>query len=1033
MIKKLKIFITLILSFVLQFELLSQIDRSITEAGLYEGFFQLYYAGVVAEDIIVYIKDSSVFIPLSQSLLLLKIYHEIDYYNRKIEGYFIVRDSILLIDFARNKSKIGSKEILIPDSLYIPTQFEYYVLPEFFERVFNIKMYVSILDLMLRVESNIELPVLSEYKRKRSYRFLESNGGLRYEPLVYDRSRSWFRLGLLDYRLDYQNYQGLSNFLFGNNLGMEILGGDLSVFYAGSYSKEFSYRDIRPIYQWRFFLGENPFLTQFSIGNLSNYGYRMTNLPTSSFRGIQISNELTRQPIHFTDYVIEDMVEPGWQIELYRNGALFDQTVSDALGRFRFVVPIQYGYSNLELRIYGTRGEYFIKRELINIPTEFLQPGEIKYSINSGQRISDSVWISEFKGYVGITNWLSLHTAFSRMETDKKINYGGRVSIKPFNTMHLNFDIFPEKVYRGSFNYWNMDLGTFEFQYSNFSRISEFNPFGAIQQFLLNGSMHYIFSLPLNLNFYAIRNEHKMSYINKIVSNLFITTYPLNFRIRYGADYYQSKVNEKSNFWHSISNDISYSINQMPLLKSVFKGARIGFVANYDLTNEFISSYAFYYQQRLFRNVSFRFTVNWDKYIGSINTFSNLQIDFNALRSISEARFYGKSNNLYSQHLSGTIGFDPYYNEFFFNNPTTQTSIGNGAAIIRLFLDANENGLLDNGEKIIPDVKLEVQNASIDRKRSEYGIIVYNLLPYSRYNVYIDKESIGNPLWIPKYTEFSFISDPNVYKSINVPCYAAAVIEGNVIRKDLLEKVPQKGIKLHLNSTDGTFTRSFPVFNDGSFYFLGVPPGDYELRLDSLQMELINSYSIPEFIKFTVPRSIDGTFVQNLNFEIFSKYIVVIDSDEKNQVLAEDKLQSDLDKIEKFEETKDNITIEPKAPKIEIDIDPLVKKQFYFSDIRDVAITKQMKEYLDKLIIFLNYNKTATVLIVGHTDSFGSLEETQKISEKRAESAMKYLIDRGIDKSRILIRGEGSRNPIASNLTPDGRKKNRRIEIQIIE
>jgi len=66
--------------------------------------------------------------------------------------------------------------------------------------------------------------------------------------------------------------------------------------------------------------------------------------------------------------------------------------------------------------------------------------------------------------------------------------------------------------------------------------------------------------------------------------------------------------------------------------------------------------------------------------------------------------------------------------------------------------------------------------------------------------------------------------------------------------------------------------------------------------------------------------------------------------------------------------------------------------------------------------------------IVGHTDNVGSPATNKKLSADRAESVKRYLVEKGIDESRISTRGAGDTQPVASNKTAEGRAKNRRIE-----
>ncbi|HVJ89263.1 MAG TPA: OmpA family protein [Labilithrix sp.] len=70
-----------------------------------------------------------------------------------------------------------------------------------------------------------------------------------------------------------------------------------------------------------------------------------------------------------------------------------------------------------------------------------------------------------------------------------------------------------------------------------------------------------------------------------------------------------------------------------------------------------------------------------------------------------------------------------------------------------------------------------------------------------------------------------------------------------------------------------------------------------------------------------------------------------------------------------------------------------------------------------------------TLLIVGHTDSQGADEANEKLSAARADSVRAYLVEEGIDESRIRSEGMGEALPVADNRTPEGRANNRRVEV----
>jgi outer membrane protein OmpA-like peptidoglycan-associated protein len=69
------------------------------------------------------------------------------------------------------------------------------------------------------------------------------------------------------------------------------------------------------------------------------------------------------------------------------------------------------------------------------------------------------------------------------------------------------------------------------------------------------------------------------------------------------------------------------------------------------------------------------------------------------------------------------------------------------------------------------------------------------------------------------------------------------------------------------------------------------------------------------------------------------------------------------------------------------------------------------------------------VEIDGHTDNEGSGDYNRVLSEERAKTVMKYLINRGISADRLSAKGYGKERPVASNNTAEGRAKNRRVEL----
>jgi outer membrane protein OmpA-like peptidoglycan-associated protein len=89
-------------------------------------------------------------------------------------------------------------------------------------------------------------------------------------------------------------------------------------------------------------------------------------------------------------------------------------------------------------------------------------------------------------------------------------------------------------------------------------------------------------------------------------------------------------------------------------------------------------------------------------------------------------------------------------------------------------------------------------------------------------------------------------------------------------------------------------------------------------------------------------------------------------------------------------------------------------------------------DILDRIVRILQKYERYSVLIEGHTDSTGSEEYNLDLSRRRAESVGAYLIEKGVDPDRLQYEGYGSQFPIDSNETPEGRRRNRRVEFLLI-
>lgn len=101
-------------------------------------------------------------------------------------------------------------------------------------------------------------------------------------------------------------------------------------------------------------------------------------------------------------------------------------------------------------------------------------------------------------------------------------------------------------------------------------------------------------------------------------------------------------------------------------------------------------------------------------------------------------------------------------------------------------------------------------------------------------------------------------------------------------------------------------------------------------------------------------------------------------------------------------------------------------------DTGSYMLQPQFRPTLDKIAQSLKDYPNSLIDVYGHTDSTGSAQLNQTLSENRARTVGDYLAIQGVSQARIRTQGYGASMPVADNATPEGRARNRRVEIKIV-
>ncbi|MHA1599742.1 MAG: OmpA family protein [Alphaproteobacteria bacterium] len=212
----------------------------------------------------------------------------------------------------------------------------------------------------------------------------------------------------------------------------------------------------------------------------------------------------------------------------------------------------------------------------------------------------------------------------------------------------------------------------------------------------------------------------------------------------------------------------------------------------------------------------------------------------------------------------------------------------------------------------------------------------------------------------------------------------------------------------------GLFSKSSRAVDVGSRKWLGVHYARNELAPDGIRLLQGSSTSGGSGFVAASKERVAGTVYVAIAVAQYSKDIVTVLID----VIEVDNVETDL------------VTVNAEAMGDEIDEYGRVTLDGLYFDHDEATLTPASNPALDEIVKFLNARKSMNFYVVGHTDATGSFDYNSSLSDQRAATVVKELVESyGIPASRLDAHGVGPLVPVFSNSSEGGRSKNRRVEL----
>jgi hypothetical protein len=313
--------------------------------------------------------------------------------------------------------------------------------------------------------------------------------------------------------------------------------------------------------------------------------------------------------------------------------------------------------------------------------------------------------------------------------------------------------------------------------------------------------------------------------------------------------------------------DMRSMASQMLLSADLLRWLRPQFRIDYDHETNTVSRYGVYLNKRMFRTGQVTLSYERNPIVKS-NSFMLTVNFFNQAAYFSSRVLHNDNRVSMSQMQRGSVRYDRVRGTVSFDR---RSGVGYGAAVVRPFLDENNDGEVSKGETYLPGVRARIAGVGGRAVGQNRWFFYDGLRPYDNYLVQIDPSSLDDPTLKPVYENFRVSLTPNVVTTVDVPIVAASDVSGMVYRETSQGKFGLGGIRVKLLNITRDIITEVTTFNNGEFYYLGLVPGSYRAYIDQEQLAQYEYTTAPESIQFEIKPSAKGTSVQNLDFSLVPK------------------------------------------------------------------------------------------------------------------------------------------------------------------
>jgi hypothetical protein len=604
---------------------------------------------------------------------------------------------------------------------------------------------------------------------------------------------------------------------------------------AGLLDPSAAYHRVFPAGRW---------IRQLQVGDHLSSGLR-----ARSLRGISVGNAPFHRRTRFDQVLLAPELPPGWQYEVYQGGRLVG--FSDQAAQRPVAVPLEYGSTPVQVRMYGPAGEIRESSIVYAVPVGQLPAGVTEYAAGAGLCPRGEC---EATGYVdlrrGVSRTLTVVGGFEYEQAADSASQGGfrpygAVSALPRPGTIVEVQALASSFVRGSVQHiaaggvvqatggmtWP---GSGQFSFAplasprwhvagGFSR-SAFRR-GPVRAFALNGRLEGTseagvdrvrVSAATGLGWMRLEGGYESGPGTPAV--VFIQ--PSVPMPRFAPRWLRGS---------GLSGSLAMSeggVRQAALNTSIQTGS---------------SSYATVALQWLPQGQGTALHVGFARRFG----FANVQTQAASFRDRVEG----------SWSAEGSVAYGGARRAL----PLPHRGTGMAGVGGRVFYDLDGDGRFGAGDRPLEGAAVRIGSVTV-RTAGDGSYRVWSVLPFEVASVSLDSLSMADPGWVPVRAMDQVRPAPHIFATVDIPLVQTRELTGRLVPGSGVPTVG--GVTLELVNRETGVTTRTPTFSDGEYYLSRVSPGTYEIRVAESSLRALNARAEPAPVVLVVPAGGDSVLVE---------------------------------------------------------------------------------------------------------------------------------------------------------------------------